>query len=53
MPMMGDHVEDKKRRQAKVVDLEGSKIMIRWDEGVVVMDYYPEQFTLLRRAALN
>ncbi len=49
MPMIGDRIKDQKGRQAKVIDLEGSRIIIRWDEGVVGMEYASEEFTLIER----
>jgi hypothetical protein len=49
-PMIGDRIKDRQEREAKVIDLEGSRIMIRWDEGVVGMEYPSEEFTLIATA---
>jgi hypothetical protein len=49
-PMIGDRIKDKQGKQATVIDIEGSRIMIRWDEGVVDMEYASDEFTLIARA---
>ncbi len=42
MPMIGDRIKDRQERQAEVIDLEGPRIMIRWAEGVVGVEYHSE-----------
>jgi hypothetical protein len=49
-PMIGDRIKDKQGNRATVIDIEGSRIMIRWDEGVVGMEYASDEFTLIARA---
>ena len=49
MPVVGDRIKDQKGREAKVTDVEGNRILIRWDEGVVSMEYACEEFFLLAR----
>ncbi len=51
MPLIGDRIKDQKGRQATVIDLEGSRIVIRWDDGVVGMEYASEVFTLTARGS--
>jgi hypothetical protein len=50
MPMIGDRIKDKKGRQARVTDVEGTRILIRWDEGVVSLEYPCEDFVLAERS---
>ena len=49
-PMIGDRIKDKQGQQAKVNQLEGDKIMIQWDEGVLALEYPPDDFFLVARA---
>lgn len=49
MPVVGDRIKDQKGREAKVTDVEGARILIRWDEGVVSMEYSCEDFVLIAR----
>ena len=49
MPMLGDCIKDQKGREAKVTDVEGDRILIRWDEGVVSLEYACDEFVLLAR----
>ena len=49
MPKVGDRVKDTQGRQAKVTDVEGARILIRWDNGVVSLDYPCEEFVLIAR----
>jgi hypothetical protein len=50
MPMVGDRIKDQKGRQAKVTDVERATILIRWDEGVVSLEYPCEDFALVARS---
>jgi hypothetical protein len=50
MPMVGDHIKDQKGREAKVTDVEGATILIRWNEGVVSLEYPCENFALVARS---
>lgn len=49
MPIVGDRIKDKQGRQAKVTDVEGARILIRWDEGVVSLEYPCDSFVLIAR----
>lgn len=50
-PMFGDRIKDKQGRQATVRDLlPDGEILVRWDEGVVEMEYPANKFTLTARA---
>ena len=49
MPMVGDRIKDQKGREAKVTDVEGARILIRWAEGVVSLEYACEEFVLIAR----
>jgi hypothetical protein len=49
-PMVGDHIKDEQGRQGKVTDVEGSRILIRWDEGVVSLEYPCDDFVLVTRS---
>ena len=46
-PKMGDCIEYKDGKRAKVIDVKQSSILIRWDEGVVAFEHPPDDFTLL------
>jgi hypothetical protein len=50
MPMVGDRIKDQKGRQAKVTDIEGDRILIRWVEGVVSLEYACGEFALVARS---
>lgn len=50
MPMIGDRIKDNQGRQAKVIDLEGSGIRVRWNEGVVGIEYPSDEFFLVEGA---
>ena len=49
MPVVGDRIKDHKGREAKVTEVEGDKILIRWCEGVVSLEYACDEFFLLAR----
>jgi hypothetical protein len=49
VPVIGDRVKNKDGRRATVIDLKGSLIEIKWDEGVVGLEYSSEQFALVER----
>lgn len=49
MPWVGDRIKDKQGRQATVTDVERSRILIRWDDGVVSLEYPCEEFVLIAR----
>ena len=51
MPMIGDRIKDNGGQQATVIAFRGSRIIVRWDKGVVGMEYASEGFTLIARAA--
>ena len=48
-PMIGDRIQDKQGRPGKVTDLQESRIRVRWDKGVVAIEYAPEGFSLVGR----
>jgi len=51
MPKVGDRVKDKKWRLATVVSVQESGIVVRWDQGVVEIEYpNANDFELLERA---
>ena len=50
VPKIGDRIEDKQGRRAKVTDIDGTRVTIRWDQGVISMDYASEEFTLIARS---
>lgn len=49
--MVGDRVKDAKGQLATVVELRGNNsFIVKWDEGVVGIEYPTEEFALVARA---
>jgi hypothetical protein len=49
VPVIGDRIMDTGGRRATVIEIKGSLIVIKWDEGVIGFEYSSEQFSLVQR----
>lgn len=51
IPKMGDRVKDANSQLATVVELgRNNHVIVKWDEGVVGIEYPAQEFTLIARA---
>ena len=53
LPQIGDRIKDHKGKYAKVIDIEGSRILIEWDEGAMDMEHPSDDFFLVETANPN